>query len=181
MRHLLRAFDRLVTGMAYVTGALFLLISFYITADVTGRKFFHLSSGATDEIGGYALGLGGMWALAYTLKTGGHVRIDVLLPHLPLRAQSVLHYVALALMALFASVVAVYAWRLALDSFWGDARAMSFMQTPLFVPQGLMATGFSALGLEAIVLLGTGLAESVRVGRLVPVELPHGTELSEEA
>ena len=166
--------------MAYLTGGLFLLTSFYITADVTSRKFFHRSSGVTDEIGGYALVLGGMLALAYTLKTGGHVRIDVLLPYLPRRAQSLLDYLALAMMALFASVVAVYAWQLALDSYWGDARAMSFIQTPLFVPQGLMAAGFSALGLEAIVLLGTGLAESVRLGRLVPAELSPGAGLSEE-
>jgi len=31
--------------------------------------------------------LGGMWALAYTLRTRGHVRIDILLP---LRVQALL-------------------------------------------------------------------------------------------
>jgi len=156
--------------MAYVSGGLFLLASFYITLDVIGRKFFHISSAVTDEIGGYALVMGGMWALAYTLRTGGHVRIDILLPHLPPRLRALLNYAAVATMALFASMVTLYAWRLAIDSYVGSAKAMSFIQTPLFVPQGLMAVGFSVLTLEAIVILLVGVVESLRLGRLVPLE-----------
>lgn len=163
-----------------MSGGLFLLTSFYITADVIGRKFFHISSAVTDEMGGYALALGGMWALAYTLRTGGHVRIDILLPYLPPRVQALLNYAALACMGFFTSMVAWYAWRLALDSFSGSAKAMSFVQTPLFVPQSLMAVGFSVLGLEAIAILVVGLFESVRLGRLASLEILQG-ELGEEA
>mgnify|MGYP001619958822 FL=1 len=173
--------DLVAKGMAYLSGALFLLTSFYITADVIGRKFFHISSAVTDEIGGYALAMGGMWALAYTLRTGGHVRIDVLLPHLPLRVQGILNYAALVVMTLFASMVAFYSWRLAIDSFTGSAKAMSFIQTPLFIPQGLMAVGFSMLTLEAIAILVVGLAESLRLGRLATLEALQRSELSEEA
>lgn len=180
-RQVLRALDLLATGMAYLSGALFLLTSFYITADVIGRKFFHISSAVTDEIGGYALAMGGMWALAYTLRTGGHVRIDVLLPHLPLRVQGILNYAALVVMTLFASMVALYSWRLAIDSFTGSAKAMSFIQTPLFIPQGLMAVGFSMLTLEAIAILVVGLAESLRLGRLASLEGLQAVELSEKA
>jgi TRAP-type C4-dicarboxylate transport system permease small subunit len=178
-RQILRVIDLLATGMAYLSGALFLLTSFYITADVIGRKFFHISSAVTDEIGGYALALGGMWALAYTLRTGGHVRIDVLLPHLPLRVQGILSYAALVVMTLFAAMVSFYSWRLAIDSFTVSAKAMSFIQTPLFIPQGLMAVGFSMLTLEAIAILVVGLAESLRLGRLAPLEGLQATELSE--
>lgn len=167
--------------MAYVGGGLFLLASFYITADVIGRKFFHISSMVTDELGGYALAMGGMWALAYALRTGGHVRIDVLLPHLPGRLQSLLNYAALIVMVLFASVVTVYTWRLALDSLAIDARAMSFIRTPLFLPQGLMALGFTVLTLEAIAILLVGLAESLRLGRLASLEGLGAAELREEA
>lgn len=180
-RRVLRAIDLLATGMAYLSGALFLLTSFYITADVIGRKFFHISSAVTDEIGGYALAMGGMWALAYALRTGGHVRIDVLLPHLPPRVQSFLNYAALVVMTVFAAMVALYTWRLTLDSFATSAKAMSFIQTPLFVPQSLMAFGFTMLTLEAVAILGVGFAESLRLGRLASLEVLQGPELSEEA
>ena len=47
-------------------------------------------------------------------------------------------------MTVFAAIVAFYAWKLALESFATDARAMSFLRTPLFVPQGVLALGFTA-------------------------------------
>jgi TRAP-type C4-dicarboxylate transport system permease small subunit len=178
-RQILAFFDRVTTGMAYVAGALFIVLSFYITIDVVGRKFFHLSTAVSDEYGGYALALGGMWALAYTLRTGGHVRIDIVLPYLPRTLRSVLDYGALSFMALFAAVIAVYVWRLAIESFTMDARAMSFVRTPLFAPQGLMALGFTVLGVEAIVILAVGLVESIRLGRLAPLEIQGGGEAGE--
>ena len=174
LRQLLAQLDRVTMVMAYVAGALFIALSFYLTIDVIGRKFFHLSTAVSDEYGGYALAVGGMWALAHTLRSGGHVRIDVLLPYLPRTARSVLDYAALACMVLFASLIAVYAWRLAIDSFTGDARAMSFLRTPLFVPQGLMALGFTVLSLEATVIVLAGIAESVRLGRLAPLAIQEG-------
>ena len=177
-RGVLRALDHVARGMAYVSGAIFLLISFYITADVIGRKFFHVSTAVSDEFGGYALAVGGMWALAHALRTGAHVRIDILLPHLSPRLQALLNYAAMTLMALFAAAVTVYVWRLTLDSLAIDARAMSFVRTPLVVPQGLMALGFTVLTLEAIAILVVGIVESVRLGDLAPLE---GTQAAEPA
>jgi TRAP-type C4-dicarboxylate transport system permease small subunit len=171
-RGLLRLLDTVSSTMAFVSGAVFLLVSLYITVDVIGRKFVGVSSAVTDEMGGYALALGGMWALAYTLRTGGHVRIDVLLPHLPRTVREVLGYAAMAIMAGFAAAVAVYTWFLAADSYTGDARAMSFLRTPLYLPQGLMAVGLTVLAVEAALILVIGILESIGAGRLVdlPIE-----------
>lgn len=166
-RRVLRAVDAVSTGMALAGGILFMLTALYITLDVLGRNFAGVSSAATDEMGGYALAFGGMWAVAYTLRTGGHVRIDVLLPHLPRRARALLTYAAMTVMLFFAAVVAVYTWTLALDSYWIDARAVSFLRTPLYVPQMLMAIGLSVLALQALVILAVGLFESIRSRRLI--------------
>jgi TRAP-type C4-dicarboxylate transport system permease small subunit len=172
-RRLLRVTDLLARVMAYISGALFLLVSFYVAADVIGRNFFHVSSAVSDEIGGYVLALGGMWALAHTLRTGAHVRIDILLPYLPLGVQYVLNYMALLAMALVSLLVAFYSWSQTIESLTTDARAMSFIRTPLFIPQGLMSLGLSVLSLEAIVLFALGVAESSRLGRIAP---PDGFE-----
>lgn len=171
-RGLLRLLDAVSSTMALVSGVIFLLVSAYITVDVIGRKFVGVSSAVTDEMGGYALALGGMWALAYTLRTGGHVRIDVLLPHLPRTMREILGYAAMAIMAGFAGIVALYTWFLAADSYTGDARAMSFLRTPLYVPQGLMAVGLTVLAVEAALILVIGILESIASGRLadLPVE-----------
>jgi TRAP-type C4-dicarboxylate transport system permease small subunit len=167
--------------MAHVSGAVFLVASFYITLDVLARKFLSRSSGVTDEMGGYALALGGMFALAYTLRTGGHVRIDVLLPKLPVHAQRVLGYGAMVIMIVFASVVALYCWRLAWDSWETGATAMSFLQTPLVVPQALMAFGMTMLAVEALAILVVGVAESIGSRRLVDLPLTAMPELPDTA
>jgi TRAP-type C4-dicarboxylate transport system permease small subunit len=175
-RRLLATLDTLSYGMALASGILFLIASFYITIDVVGRKFVGVSSALTDEMGGYALALGGMWALAYTLRTGGHVRIDVLLPRFPRALRETLSYAAMATMAFFAAIVAVYVWLLAADSYAADARAMSFLRTPLYLPQGLMALGLSVLSVEAIVILLIGVLESIAGGRLVDLAIDERGE-----
>jgi hypothetical protein len=47
---------------------------------------------------------------------------------------------------------------------------MSFLRTPLFPPQALVALGFSVLCLQALVILAVGVTESVRAGRLARPE-----------
>jgi TRAP-type C4-dicarboxylate transport system permease small subunit len=165
--------------MAYVAGAALLGISFYITADVLGRKFVGISSGVTDEFGGYALAIGGLWALAFGLTTGAHVRIDILLPRFPWPLRALLNYTALLLMAVFAAILAFYSWKLALESFATDARAMSFLRTPLFVPQAVMALGFTVLTLQAVVMLAAVIEDCLRRRILAPLPVLRVDGLTE--
>jgi len=136
--------------MAYACGALFLLLALYTTVDVLGRRYGEPFSGVTDEMGGYALALGFSWALAYTLRTGGHVRVDILLPLVSARVRRVLDAVALALMAVFAATVSIYLWKLVGSSYAIGATGHSIIQTPQWVPQALMASGYSLLALVSV-------------------------------
>lgn len=176
---LLGGLDQLAMAMAYVAGATLLVISFFITLDVLGRKFAGISSGVTDEFGGYALAIGGLWALAFGLTTGGHVRIDILLPHFPRRLQACLNYAALLLMGVFAGILAWYSWKLTVESFTTDARAMSFLRTPLFLPQGGMALGFTALTLQAAVMFVVVLTRCLQRGELAPLPVLNVADLTE--
>ena len=69
---------RLGTGMGYAAGWGFILCACFITFDVLARRFLGFSSQATTELTGYSLAFGISWALAHTLSTRAHVRIDVL-------------------------------------------------------------------------------------------------------
>lgn len=178
-RGALGVLDHVATALAYFSGFVLLLASFFITVDVVGRRFFHVSSQATDEFGGYALLFGGMLALAFALTTGAHVRIDVLMPHLPSWARAVLNYATLVAMTAFASIIAFYVWKLAIESYMMDARAMSFLRTPLFVPQGALAVGFSLLAVHGAVIFVVGLLESVRQGSLAEFDRLEMADLSE--
>ena len=139
-----------VTGMGYFCGALFLALSIYTAFDVVGRRYFGIFSGVTDEIGGYALALGGSWAFAYALKAGGHVRVDILLPLVSGWTRNRLDAAAMLIMALFAGTVSVFLWKLAASSYQVGATGHSIIQTPQWVPQALMAAGYTVLSLVAL-------------------------------
>jgi TRAP-type mannitol/chloroaromatic compound transport system permease small subunit len=141
--------DRLVTGMAYVCGGLFLVLAFYTTADVIGRRYGGVFSGVIDEMSGYTLAFGASWGLAYTLRAGGHVRIDIIFPHASDAVRDLLDAFAMALMTVFASTVSVFLWKLVASSYAIGATGHSIIQTPQWVPQAMMAIGYSVLGLVA--------------------------------
>jgi TRAP-type C4-dicarboxylate transport system permease small subunit len=176
---LLDAANVVATAMAYLSGLGFMIISVYITLDVLGRKFVGISSAVTDEMGGYALVFGGAMALAFALATGSHVRIDVLMPKFPPAMQAVLNYAAYFAMAFFATLLAIYSWKLAVESFQMDARAMSFMRTPLGWPQSVMAFGFTLLAVQAALMLAVALLESLRDRRFAAFHPVQMKDLSE--
>lgn len=158
-----RALDRPIEAMAYLSGLLFLLTALYITFDVTGRRF-GVFTRVTDEMSGYALAVGTMFALAYALRVGGHVRIDVLLPYLPRPVRRGLDLLAVGLMALFAWVLTFFAWRQVLFSWSIKAKAMSFIGTPIYIPQFFVALGFTVLLVEASLLFLCGVVEALLRG-----------------
>ena len=85
--------------MGYVAGWGFILCAAFITFDVIARRFFGFSSQATTELTGYALAFGISWALAHALTTRAHIRIDVLINHLPDRLRFPMHLLSLAALA----------------------------------------------------------------------------------
>jgi len=135
--------------MAYFCGALFLLLAFYTTYDVIARRYGGWYSGVTDEMSEYALALGASWALAYTLRAGGHVRVDILLPYFPALVRRLLDAFAMAVMAVFAATVSVFLWKLVGSSYAIGATGHSIIQTPQWLPQAMMASGYSFLSVVA--------------------------------
>lgn len=144
--------NALTTAMAYVSGLLLLVLGIFMTFDVLGRRFGGPFSGATDEIASYVMALCATWALAYTLGSGRHIRIDVLLPWLPPAARRVADYLGVALMGAFACLLAYSGWALALESHELDSYSM-VLQVPLVIPQAIVSAGFTLLALQALAML----------------------------
>ena len=163
-----RGVSALAAGMAYVAGWNYIACALFITADVVGRNLFGVSSAATVEITGYMLAGGIAWALAHTLARGAHIRVDVWVNRLPLRARAVLHLLALLLLGGFAGFAAWAAWSLVDESLLFDAHDNSAWRVPLAVPQGVWLFGLLAFcvailvfALEAALLLLHGRLDAV--------------------
>lgn len=156
---------RVALSMAYFSGALFLLLAFYTTLDVLGRRYFGVFSGVTDEMSEYALALGASWALAYTLDKGGHVRVDIVLPHFPRTLRAGLEAAAMGIMAVFAAAVSTALWRMVVSSYAIHATGHSIIHTPQWIPQAMTAFGYSVLAVFAATdLLSRVLLLCVRRG-----------------
>ncbi len=158
--------DQFLTWTAYISGGLFALTAFFITYDVLARKWGYLvglpTTRVTDEISGYVLVLSGTWGLAYTLRTEAHVRIDVLLPffeRIGLRFRAMIDILSMLCMGYFALIVAWKCWSFAFDSLDGDVRSSTYLLTPLYLPQSVLAIGFSMLTLTALSLAAFDLIE----------------------
>ncbi len=136
-----RAVARLGTLMGNVAGWRFILCAAFITFDVIARRFFGFSSQATTELTGYALAFGISWALAHALTTRAHIRIDVLINHLPAQLRYPMHLLSLAALAVFMGFIAKGAWDLVDESILFRATDISVLRTPLWIPQGLWAFG----------------------------------------
>src|SRR3954468_21746266 len=141
------------TAMGYLAGWGFILCAAFITFDVLARRFFGFSSQATTEITGYALAFGISWALAHALTTRAHIRIDVLINHLPDRLRYPMHLLSLAALAVFMGFIAKGAWDLVDESVLFRATDISVLHTPLWIPQGLWAFGIGVFLLLIILLL----------------------------
>jgi TRAP-type mannitol/chloroaromatic compound transport system permease small subunit len=164
-----RALDRVFIATGYISGSLYIALAFFVTYDVLARKWGGPiglpTTRVTDEISGYMLAVAATWGFAYALRTGAHVRVDVLFPYMARRVRVAVDCLAQVLMAAFAAVISWKIWALVVDSMESDMRSSTYLLTPLYIPQGILGVGFSLLALAAAfaavaTLAGWGSAEA---------------------
>jgi len=170
---LLNLAERFSVVTAFVGGGVLTFLAFFITFDVLGRRFGGPYSGATDEIAGYAMCFAMSWALSYTLTVDKHVRVDLIFGSVPLVVRKMLDRIALFLLVVFASLLAVNSYTMAMESFEYNMFSTSTLRLPLGIPQMLMAIGFGLLALQAFVTFIAGI--------LYPSALKRATALERKA
>jgi TRAP-type C4-dicarboxylate transport system permease small subunit len=122
--------------MGDAAGWVYLLCALLIAFDVVSRKFLGFSSQGTTEISGYMLGFGITWGLAYALAMKAHIRVDVLVMHLPPWLRAYLHALALALLAFVSVFFAWRGWAVVVESWEFGAKDTSALSIPLILAAG---------------------------------------------
>ncbi|MDA0263645.1 MAG: TRAP transporter small permease [Chloroflexi bacterium] len=160
MRTLTRTLDRTYLTMGYICGTMFLLLAFFITYQVIARKLGWIMAPGMDLMSGYTLAMASTWAFSYALRTGSHVRIDVLLPFMSPRVRWSADWLALFSIAFFAGITCWKTWVMVLKSYDIGAVTNTYPLTPLWIPQTVVAVGFSMLALTAIHMMVHMIAEA---------------------
>ena len=160
MRVVTRTLDRVYLSMGYLCGTMFLLLALFITYQVIARKFNVVMAPGMDLMSGFTMAMASTWAFSYALRTGSHVRIDVLLPFMSPRVRWWADQAALASIVFFVSITAWKTWVMVLKSYEIGAVTNTYPLVPLWVPQTFVAIGFSMLAFTAIHMIIDKIAEA---------------------
>jgi len=159
MRRSTVIFDRCYLAMGWICGMELLLLGFFITYQVIARKVGWVQAPATDVMSGYVLAMAATWSFSYSLRTGSHVRIDVMLPFMGVKTRKIADLAALAAVAFLASITAWKMWVVILRNYEKHVVTNDYPLTPLWIPKIVVGLGFAFLGFTAIHMMISLLAE----------------------
>jgi TRAP-type C4-dicarboxylate transport system permease small subunit len=145
----MRLLGKLYAAGAVLAAVFMVLIAALTLSQVVGRAIGVVVPDAGD-LAGYAMAAATFLALAHTFRSGGHIRVNLVLAHVGPRLRYGLECWCLLVLATIGALFAAFSTKLVMDSFeFGDV-STGMMPVPLWIPQLSMALG--AILLEIAVL-----------------------------
>ena len=149
-----------------------LLIFALILVEIFVRALTGSSTFITEEYSGYLLSWFAFLGMAYTLKSDGHIRVNILLSKLGTTKKTLLEVFACLVGCAGFLFLTVYLAALFYDSLAMGVKSMHVSQTPLFIPQCIPVLGSAIMVLQFVSLLGEKLKELS--GKRKREEISHG-------
>jgi len=137
-----------ILGICFVVSAQVIL---NIVARIGGPGWSYTIPSYAD-FSGFFLATASFMALAYTLRAGGHIRVNLLVGSLPARPRWLLELLALSIGAMMAGYATYYAANLLGESYSYGDMSTGIVAIPLWIPQTGMVAG---LGLLTVAFIDT--------------------------
>jgi TRAP-type C4-dicarboxylate transport system permease small subunit len=136
----MRILDRIYRASGALA-AIFMVLIAVLTLVQIGSRLLGIQVRDADIFAGFAMAASSFLALAYTLRTGGHIRVNLLVSRLHGRARRIAEGWCL----LFATVsIGMFAWfsiELVFQSYEFGDLSTGMIGVPLWIPQIGMALG----------------------------------------
>ena len=158
-RAVARKADKLYYFLGYICGLELLLLAFFITYQVIARNLGWPVAPGGGPMSGYVLAMAVTWGFCYSLRSGAHVRIDVLLPRMSPRIRAIADWLALMGMAFLAYVITWKMWEKVISDYQKGVVTIDYPLTPVFIPKIVIALGFTLLVITALQMMLSMLAE----------------------
>ena len=129
------------------------IITIFILAEIIARKFFNYGFMFVLEVSSYLLAASWFLSAAYTLRTNGHVRVNLFINILNDRVSRIIDIVATILGIGLCVVLFRAVFILASDSFFFQKTSFSPLRAPLYIPQSFIAFGMFLMLLQMIMRL----------------------------
>lgn len=150
----MNVFRTTATGLGrfgYLLAALILVfISCAVIMEVFSRAVIGHSIEWVTEISGYLLAAALFMGLGRVYETAGHVNMPIIIEKFGALGQARFLFLADIVVAIFAVILAWQTGKLTLDSFQFNWRSSTSLETPLFIPQGLMFLGSCIFFIEVV-------------------------------
>ena len=153
IRSLLKYLDSLSRIVAATAAIVTVSIAVVIISEIIARSVFNYSFSFAWEYSAYAMGIAMFCGAAFTLRTGGHIRVSLLQSILPNGAIYGVDIVCTVLGVLISGILAYSLSMLAWGSFLSGSTSPTISATPLIIPQGLIAFGAGLLALQMLARL----------------------------
>ena len=162
-RALASKMDTFYFWLGYICGVELLLLGFFITYQVVARKLNWIQAPGTDVMSGYVLAMAATWAFSYSLRSGSHVRIDVLLPYMGAKTRATADWLALCSVLFLGWVTMWKLWDTVIGDYENGTVTNDYPLTPLFIPKIVVALGFTLLNITAMQMMYSMVAEAVLI------------------
>lgn len=139
----------LYTAGAVIAAIFMVLIAAITLFQVVGRA---LGAAVPDagELAGYAMAASIFLSLAHTLRTGGHIRVNLLLTHIRPGWRRALEYWCLVALAIVGALFAWFSVTMVVDSYTMGDVSTGMLSVPLWIPQLSMPAGAILLEIAVI-------------------------------
>ncbi len=147
------ALDRWVGRLAWACGVLAAAAVVAILVIVcleTVLRQFQASLLVTDEIAGYLNAAAIFLGLAWTLREGGFIRVELLYDRVHGGLKQVLRWLIVLTATIFSALTLWVCIRQVIYAFDRDTRAVSIIDTPEWIPQSVMVLGLTVLLLQLL-------------------------------
>jgi len=153
MHQLFNFLDRLSLLLAALAALLTVSIGVMILGEVAARAIFNYSLSFAWEYSAYAMGVAMFCGAAFTLRTGGHIRVSLLSAHVSPQVARLID-IACTLFAIGIAGFITYALgQLAWGSYVAGSTSATISATPLVIPQGAITAGAGLLTAQLVARL----------------------------
>lgn len=142
----------LLSGILF--GVVMVALCFAIFLETILRKFFSISLGGVDELGGYALAIAALLAFLVTAVEQAHIRINILHSKMGIKARGVLNFISIFSLAAFALFLLYFSVSTVLETIAYQSIAQTPWATPLIYPQAAWLVATATFFVGTLVLAG---------------------------
>jgi C4-dicarboxylate transporter DctQ subunit len=148
VKHVAKAYDAILYGMAYLAAFLLVAMMVVITLDVVIRNLGYQSSAHFFTFTEYALLIVPCMGAPWLAREKGHIYVEILLMSLPERTRARMTTLVGVICVAVCLVVAWFGFQVALNDFLQDEKDVRSMDMPRWLIVGWIPLSFLMMAIE---------------------------------